>query len=82
MSVVHANQICTCAVRANHDAHGRRLKSRVYTQALNVHFLHHQSFMYTQSVLHVFSSHVVASRMCSEVKLSCIVHTTVEIRSG
>ena len=37
-SAVRGNQRYTRAVRANHDAHGSRLTSRVYTRALDVHF--------------------------------------------
>ena len=37
-SAVCGNQRYTRAVRANHDAHGSRLTSRVYTRALDVHF--------------------------------------------
>ena len=36
--IVRANQRCTRIVRANHAAHGSTLTSRVYMQALNVHF--------------------------------------------
>ena len=37
-SAVHANQRFTSAVSANHDVHGSRLTSCVYTHALNGHF--------------------------------------------
>ena len=35
---LRANQRCTCTVCANHNAHGSRLTSRLYTRALNVYF--------------------------------------------
>ena len=37
-SAVRGNQRYTRAVCANHDAHGSRLTSRVYTRALDMHF--------------------------------------------
>ena len=36
-SAIHIDQICVCALCANHDAYGCRLKSHVYMHALNMH---------------------------------------------
>ena len=75
-SEVHANQRCTHAVCANHDAHGSRLTSRVYTHAPNTHFhvIELSCTRYVVSIFRNMSSRVVASRMLVKFKLSYIVY--------
>ena len=59
------------AVRADHDAHGSRLTSQVYTRALNVHFyiidLSCSAYAgYVASIFRDVLNRVVASRVCSQ----------------
>ena len=49
-SGVHINQntyACTPFLKANHDAHGSKLKSHAYTHTLNTHF-HNIDLMHKQ----------------------------------
>ena len=61
MNALHANHICT------HDAHGSRLKSSVYTYALDVCACsYHQSFVHMQPMQGVFKNvlnYAVAAHM-------------------
>ena len=69
-SEVLANQRCKHAVRANHDAHGSRLTSHVYTCALNVHFYVIDfpcTTGYVASIFRNVSSRIVVSRVYSQI---------------
>ena len=69
-SLVRANKRCMHAVRANHDAHGSTLTSRVNTRALNVHFYTIDLSCTCRLFCWIFrnvSSHVVAANVCSQV---------------
>ena len=73
----HANQNAHCmnqrymyAVCVNHDAHGGRLTSRVYTFVLDVHFISLMCCTHADYVVSIFrnlSCHIVATCMCSQV---------------
>ena len=60
-SAVCENQRCTCAVRANHDAHSGRLTCIF----MSLIFYAHAG--YFANIFRNVSSHVVASHMCSQV---------------
>ena len=70
-SAVCANQRCTRTVCTDHDAHGSRLTSHVYTCAANVHFYPSLIFRahagYFVCIFENMSSRVVGSRVCSQV---------------
>ena len=61
---------CISEVHANHDAHGSRLTSRVYTHALNMNFtslIFRAHTGYVASIFRNVLSRVVASLVCSHV---------------
>ena len=75
-SVVHANKICTRTVRANHNAHGNTLTSRVYMETLNMHFYVNNLSCIPRCTHRLFAcifrnvlSRVVAAHVCSQVQL-------------
>ena len=60
----HANQRYTCAICANHDAHGSRVTFHVYMYAQLLHHVHTQNIF--TSIFKNVSSHAVAACVHSQ----------------
>ena len=67
VTTIHINQICMCALCANHDEHDSRLTSHMHMCAVDVH-VDIIDYSYTSGLCcEHFQKHVVAIHMCSQV---------------